>query len=114
MASQKKLHVHIIKKNENKYELAALSIDKVVWFDIPDKFKNFDLHQELLAIKTITSSMKSITKVGGYRKVTITLRPELQQKYFDEEENFCINDHYLEESMEEASAISHVLGDTKT
>lgn len=114
MTSLKKLHVHIIKRGENKYELAAISNDKVIWFGLPDKLKDLNWHAELLAIKTITSSMNSITKVGGYRKITITFKPELQQKYLDEDENFCINDHYLEEYVEESSAISSALGATKT
>lgn len=66
MASSKKLYVHIVKKGEGKFELTALSVDKIVWFGLPDKLKDLELHTELLAIKTIVSTKNSITKVGGY------------------------------------------------
>ena len=92
-----KLHVHIVKVNENYYELVAISEDKITWFRIPETEKNLDLHMELLNIKTIVSSRNSITKVGGYRKVTVPFREELRKKYLDEDGNFCMDNHYLEE-----------------
>lgn len=55
-------------------------------------------HQELMGIKTIVSSKKSITKIGGYRKVSIPFTSELQRKYVDEDDgNFRIDNIYLEE-----------------
>lgn len=115
MTSIKKLYVHIVKKGEGKYELTALSVDKIVWFGLPDQLKDLDLHKELLEIKTIVSSKNSITKVGGYRKVAVTFKPELQNKYLDEDDNFRISDHYLEEyNVDEASAFNMALGETKT
>lgn len=45
----------------------------------------------------------------------ITFKPDLQKKYLDEDENFRICDHYLEEfNVEEASAFNIALGETKT
>lgn len=93
----KKLHVHITKRGEDKYELTALSVDKVIWFSLPDQLKDLNLHKELLAVKTIVSSTDSIIRVDGYRKITIGFKPELKKLYLDGDENFCINDHYLEE-----------------
>lgn len=111
----KKLHVHITKRGEEKYELTALSVDKVIWFSLPDQLKELNLHKELLAVKTIVSSKNSITKVGGYRKIAIGFKPELKKQYLDGEENFCINDHYLEEyELDSAAAICRDLGEIKT
>lgn len=94
-----KLHVHIIKKSETKYEVRAISEDKTTWFTIPEDCRDLSLslHSELNAIRTIVSSKTSISKVGGYRRISIPCSPEIRQKYFDEHGNFCINDNYLEE-----------------
>ena len=92
-----KLHVHIIKREELKYDLIALSEDKITWYKIPNELQELSQHKELFESKTIVNSITSIAKNGGYRKVTIPFSQELQRKYLDQDGNFCMNEHYLEE-----------------
>lgn len=91
------LYCHIIKQSEDEYDLVALSVDKTEWYALPDTLKNLNDHKELLSLKSIASCIKSISKVGGFRKICIKLNENLKFKYMDEESNFCVNKHYLEE-----------------
>lgn len=97
MSEQKKLHLHVVKKDEEEYELVAVSLDKNVWFLVPQESSNITLHQELMTCKSVISSKNSIKNIGGYRKIAIALTPELQKTYLDEDGSFHINDYYLEE-----------------
>lgn len=106
-----KLCIHIIKKDELKFNVVGLSEDKTTWYSIPDNCQDLDLHPELLKVKTIVNSTKSISRIGGYRKINIPFTRELMEKYMDDDGNFCINEHYLEEcTVGENGSLS--VGDT--
>ncbi|KAK9501769.1 hypothetical protein O3M35_012440 [Rhynocoris fuscipes] len=96
--SDKKLLIHV-RRGEENYELIAVAKEKEAWFLVPEELRDLKLevHSELLKLKTVISSIKSISKIGGYRKIAVRFKPELAEKYLDEDENFCINDYYLEE-----------------
>lgn len=98
--TQPKLFLHLMKINEIEDGLIGVSLDKVVWYRIPEELKKVENHAALLSLKTVSNTLKSITKIGGYRKIGISFKPELKKLYLDEEENFCLKDFILEEYKE--------------
>ncbi len=54
-------------------------------------------HTKLIENTIIRNGIKSITKRGQYRNLVITLTPELEKIYLDEEKNVCFNGDYLDE-----------------
>lgn len=98
--TQPKLHLHLMKMNERENILIGISLDKRVWYRIPEELKKVENHPELLSLRTVSNTLQSITKNGGYRKIGVTFKPELKKIYLDEEENFCVKDYVLEEYQE--------------
>lgn len=95
-----KLYIHVVKISPAEHALLGISLDKKTWFRIPEELRNIKQHKELLTLKTVSNTIKSISKVGGFRKIAVTFKTELRKLYQDDEENFCIGDFMLEEYQE--------------
>ena len=84
--TQPKLHLHLTKINKKENNLIGISLDKIVWYRIPEELKNVEKnHTELLTLKTVSNTLKSITKIGGYRKIAVSFKAELKKLYLDED-----------------------------
>lgn len=96
-----KLFVHIIKINENDYELAGLSEDKHLWYVLPKENQKLEEHKTLLRKPTIKNAISAIRPINGYRKIGIKLDNELEKEYFDEDGNLSFKGFPLEEYKQE-------------
>ncbi|XP_014286326.1 uncharacterized protein [Halyomorpha halys] len=86
---KKKIHVLVIKRGENQFELEALSNDKLEWYRVPTELKNLALHEQLF--EKIRSRITPIIKMGGYRTMELQINRELQRTYCYEQGKFHIN-----------------------
>lgn len=97
-----KVIIHIVKKqmingdNVNCLESIRHPED-VVCFVFPMSQQTEHHHQELFKLPLIKNAVKSMTKIGHYRNLNISLNDELTKIYLDEECNFVFKDIYLEE-----------------
>ena len=55
-------------------------------------------HALLFRLPTVQNAKKSMTKVGHYRNLRLTLAGDLLETYLDEDGNFVFQNFYLEES----------------
>lgn len=93
-----KLYAHIIKREDNRFELAGLSEDKILWFILPTEHQDLRKHTILMAKQTIRRAISAIKPVNGYRKVGIKMDEDIKSVYFDEDDNLCFLNIPLEES----------------
>lgn len=101
-----KLFVHIIKKEETLYHVAAISEDKITWYSIPEEERNLEKHMLIKENKNVQNSLKTISKIGGFRKLGINFSKEMNIFYCDDEGNFSNYDE-LEEENKTKSEIKH-------
>lgn len=69
-------------------------------FIFPDEYQNQEHHKELFSLSMIKNACKSLTKIGQYRNLTVTLTSNIAPIYFDDDFNCRFKDIYLEEEME--------------
>ena len=95
-----KFHVHIVKKEENFFELAGVSMDKKQWYILPRENRDIQNHQVLMANNIVINAIKAIKPINGFRKVSLKLNKDIIDNYFDEGENVCYQNIPLEEYNE--------------
>ena len=69
-------------------------------FCLPKEDQDVKKHTLICASTYFTKIQKCLKKRHHERKIWITLSPEMQQIYFDTDENIQFNDMYLEEITE--------------
>ncbi|ESO05283.1 hypothetical protein HELRODRAFT_171644 [Helobdella robusta] len=94
-----KLYFHIIKRNNDEFELAGISENKETWYVLPEEMKDLSLHEALSTKRAIINTINSIKPINGYRKICIKLDDELRKEYYEEDENLCFLDNMLEEKI---------------
>lgn len=97
------VHVLVVKKGGKNFDLAALSEDRVTWYRTPEGRTDLDQYPEVTAIKSVMSACNSISRAGGYRKISLKMSDEMRHRFKDEEGNFRIGDFYLEEQVASGS-----------
>jgi len=93
-----KLFIHIIKRDDNDFELAGLSENKELWYNLPDECRDLNLHKILSSKQAVKSAITAIKPINGYRKIGVKLDNDLRKEYFDEDDNLCFLKIPLEES----------------
>ena len=93
-----KLFIHIIKRDDNDFELAGLSENKELWYNLPDECRDLNLHKILSSKQAVKSAITAIKPINGYRKICVKLDNDLRKEYFDEDDNLCFLKIPLEES----------------
>ncbi|ESN94174.1 hypothetical protein HELRODRAFT_163960 [Helobdella robusta] len=94
-----KLYFHIIKRNNDEFELAGISENKETWYVLPEEMKDLSLHEAQSTKRAIINTINSIKPINGYRKICIKLDDELRKEYYDEDESLCFLDNMLEEKI---------------
>ncbi|ESO05475.1 hypothetical protein HELRODRAFT_171106 [Helobdella robusta] len=94
-----KLYFHIIKRNNDEFELAGISENKEAWYVLPEEKKDLSLYEALSTKRAIINTINSIKPINGYRTICIKLDDELRKEYYDEDENLCFLDNMLEEKI---------------
>ncbi|ESO00169.1 hypothetical protein HELRODRAFT_175993 [Helobdella robusta] len=94
-----KLYFHIIKRNNDEFELAGISENEETWYVLPEEMKDLSLHEALSTKRAIINTINYIKPINGYRKICIKLDDELRKDYYDEDENLCFLDNMLEEKI---------------
>ena len=97
MAEKKMFYVHIRKIQKNQYHIIAVSNDRTIWYEIPEEERDLNNHPQIKENNIITNSIKTIKKIGGFRKLGITFNSKLKEEYTDSEGNFSQYDEYEEE-----------------
>ena len=100
MAEKKMFYVHIRKIQKNQYHIIAVSNDRTIWYEIPEEERDLNNHPQIKENNIITNSIKTIKKIGGFRKLGITFNSKLKEEYTDSEGNFSQYDEYEEEKEE--------------
>jgi len=72
--------------------------DDTIIFEFPPEFQLLNTHHQcLLQISTVKNVLKSLSKRGSYRIVSITLPAEIVPVYFDNEANVVFEEYFLPE-----------------
>ncbi len=83
-------------KKTNVYKLKWIQpINSELYYEFPSELQEIKLHPELLNIQKVKNVLKCIKSRGAYRTFTITLLPEVNKLYFDEEDDVVYKDIYL-------------------
>ena len=54
---ESRLYVHITKTDEEEFQLAGLSEDKLAWYILPTEYKNLKVHEVLSSKPTIKNDL---------------------------------------------------------
>lgn len=95
-ATENKLYIHIIKKDEENFVVAGLSEDKNLWFFYL-KNTNLETHKILCTKPAIIGARKAIKPINGFRKIGLKLDDAVKKEYFDEDDNLSYRGAPLEE-----------------
>lgn len=71
--------------------------DDTVYFGIPISLQLSIHHKQLFELPIIKNATKTLTKIGQYRNISITLNDDLKRTYMDEEGNLVFEETYLDE-----------------
>lgn len=104
MSTSNQLYVQVVKKTEKEFVLHCISIDKEVWYILPEESRDLSLHTSLSSKKPIYSATAVIKKVSGYRTVGVKIDENIKADYFDEEGNVCYKGFPLEEYVLSSSS----------
>lgn len=101
-----KLYLKIVKTDEdedgNVIELDRISANQKVIYRMPADKRDMKLHHPiLLTKKSVQNAAKSISPIGGYRNIQVSLTPDLKALYYDEDDNLAFKDTPLEEIQDE-------------
>ncbi|KAK5648104.1 hypothetical protein RI129_002996 [Pyrocoelia pectoralis] len=91
------LYVRIIKKTEKDFVIPYISIDKELWYLLPEDSRDLQFHPKLSSKKPIQNCISAIKNLNGYRTIAIRIDNDIILEYFDEEGNVCFNQLPLEE-----------------
>ena len=69
-----------------------------IYYIFPPEYQEKNYHQQLFSLPTVKKTANSLTKVGQYRNVKLTIDVETAELYIDTDSKFVFRDIFLEEA----------------
>jgi hypothetical protein len=98
-----KVNLRVVMKENTKGEKIA-SIESIkkpedeVRYVFPPEYQTRNCHLQLFNSSIVKKAANSLTKVGHYRNIALTMDDETAAAYIDTDLNFAFQDIYLEEA----------------
>lgn len=91
--------VRVVRKTEKDCVIHSISLDKEVWYLLPEELRALELHPLLSSKKYIQNAVTAIKNLNGYRTINVKINEDIKSTYFDEVGNVCFEQIPLEESV---------------
>jgi hypothetical protein len=72
-------------------------LDDLTVYSFPDECQSSSLHPELVKNVVVARGLNQLLRRGHSRTLAVTLNEELRKLYFDEDDNVCFREIYLDE-----------------